>query len=444
MTANMPNTRRSSSGFRAGTMRSVNRALIEQTIRDRAPISRGQLCRLTSLSMPTVSAITALLISDGLVREQPPGLGPGLSPGRPAKMLVPNPRVATIGCDMSVSGEVRLGAVGPVGEVLNTRRYSVDSHLNPVAAARLVENYVLELVRDGVVDRIEAVGVGAPGATQIETGLIQWAPALGWRDVAFGPMLEQILGLPVIIDNDVNLALLAEARKGSAIGCREVLLVSFADGMGGALWLEGSIYRGRGGAGEVGYMVAGAPSRGFSYRSFGWAEANVHDLLERECRRRGIRTDESELRSARLASDLAGGGRTMRLSADAREEMLELVVSLVASACALLDVEAVILRGWIKLVGTSFLGEMRRRLEMLLADPPRILTLSVINDEAVLLGAAFAAQDTLHWPPRTHLDGVARVVETGPVELSRTLEEGAEASMLNQQLAARGSTFSAP
>lgn len=423
-------------------MRSVNRALIEQTIRDRAPISRAELCQLTSLSMPTVSAITALLISDGLVRERPPGLGPGLSPGRPAKMLVPNSRVATLGCDLSVSGEVRLGAVGPLGEMLDTRRYTVDAHLNPEAAAQLVESYVDELTRDGVVDRIEAVGAGAPGATQIETGLIHWAPALGWRDVAFGPMLEQILGLPAVIDNDVNLALLAEARKGSAVGCREVLLVSFADGMGGALWLDGSIYRGRGAAGEVGYMVAGASSRGLSYRSFGWAEANVHDLLERECRRRGIRTDESELRSARLASDLAGGGRTMRLSADAKEEMLKLVVSLVASACALLDVEAVILRGWIKLVGTSFLGEMRRRLQKLLADPPRILTLSAINDEAVLLGAAFAAQDTLHWPPRTHVDAEERVVGADKVK-RRALDKEPSAPASKLRLTDRESPASA-
>ena len=101
----------------------------------------------------------------------------------------------------------------------------------------------------------------------------------------------------------------------------------------------------------------------------------MHDLLERECRRRGIKTEESELRSARLATDLASGSRTMRLSAGAREELLTLVVSLVASGCALLDVEAVILRGWIKLAGASFLGEMRRRLQLLLAEPPRILTL---------------------------------------------------------------------
>ncbi|HEY1762311.1 MAG TPA: ROK family protein [Acidimicrobiales bacterium] len=341
-----------------------------------------------------------------------------------------------------MSGEVRLGAVGPLGEMLDTRRYTVDAHLNPEAAAQLVESYVDELTRDGVVDRIEAVGAGAPGATQIETGLIHWAPALGWRDVAFGPMLEQILGLPAVIDNDVNLALLAEARKGSAVGCREVLLVSFADGMGGALWLDGSIYRGRGAAGEVGYMVAGASSRGLSYRSFGWAEANVHDLLERECRRRGIRTDESELRSARLASDLAGGGRTMRLSADAKEEMLKLVVSLVASACALLDVEAVILRGWIKLVGTSFLGEMRRRLQKLLADPPRILTLSAINDEAVLLGAAFAAQDTLHWPPRTHVDAEERVVGADKVK-RRALDKEPSAPASKLRLTDRESPASA-
>ena len=238
-------------------MRSVNRALIEQTIRDRAPISRAELCRLTSLSMPTISAITALLISAGSVRELSPELGPGLSPGRPAKMLVPNPRVATLGCDLSVSGEIRLGAIGPVGEVLDSRRSAVDSQLNPESTAVLVRDYALELVREGVVDRIEAVGVGALGATQVGTGLVHWAPALGWKEVAFGPMLEQMLGLPAIIDNDVNLALLAEARKGSAVGCREVFMVSFADGMGGALWLNGSIYRGRGEAGEVGYMVAG-------------------------------------------------------------------------------------------------------------------------------------------------------------------------------------------
>ena len=73
--------------------------------------------------------------------------------------------------------------------------------------------------------------------------------------MALGPEVTAAIGLPVVVDNDANLAALAEARLGAGRGRRMVLLVALGTGIGGGLVIEGRVERGRGFLGEVGHMV---------------------------------------------------------------------------------------------------------------------------------------------------------------------------------------------
>ncbi len=103
---------------------------------------------------------------------------------------------------------------------------------------------------------VAAVGFGIPALVEWDTGVSRWSTHLPLEDVRFRDLMSERLGLPVVVDNDVNAALLAEARFGAARDVSHAVLVALGTGIGSGLLLDGKIYRGaRGFAAELGHMV---------------------------------------------------------------------------------------------------------------------------------------------------------------------------------------------
>ena len=102
-------------------------------------------------------------------------------------------------------------------------------------------------------DEVWAVGVGAPGPIDPEAGIVYTPPNLpGWEQVALGPRLSEQLGVPVCVENDVNLGTLGEYTFGAGRGTRDMVGVFVGTGIGGGLILDGKLRAGvRGSAGEV-------------------------------------------------------------------------------------------------------------------------------------------------------------------------------------------------
>jgi glucokinase len=113
----------------------------------------------------------------------------------------------------------------------------------------------VEEVRAAAAD-VEAVGFGIPALVESETGMARWSTHLPLADVRFREVMSERLGLPVVVDNDANAALLAEARFGAARAVSHAVLVALGTGIGSGLLLDGRIYRGSRGLGaEIGHMV---------------------------------------------------------------------------------------------------------------------------------------------------------------------------------------------
>jgi glucokinase len=113
----------------------------------------------------------------------------------------------------------------------------------------------VEEVRAAAPD-VVAVGFGIPALVEWETGVSRWSTHLPLADVRFRDVMSERLGLPVVVDNDANAALLAEARAGAARGVSHAVLVALGTGIGSGLLLDGRIYRGSRGLGaEIGHMV---------------------------------------------------------------------------------------------------------------------------------------------------------------------------------------------
>jgi len=102
---------------------------------------------------------------------------------------------------------------------------------------------------------VEAVGVGAAGTVEWPSGRILWAPNNEYREWNIRAELEQATGLPAVVDNDANVAGLAEALLGDTL-YREMILITVGTGVGSGIVLGGQIYRGpRGFGAELGHIV---------------------------------------------------------------------------------------------------------------------------------------------------------------------------------------------
>jgi len=103
---------------------------------------------------------------------------------------------------------------------------------------------------------VEAVGFGIPALVDQEAGVSRWSNHLPLDGVPFREVMSERLGLPVVVDNDGNMSMLAEARSGAAAGTRHAVMVLLGTGIAGGLWLNGSLYRGASGVGaELGHVV---------------------------------------------------------------------------------------------------------------------------------------------------------------------------------------------
>ena len=123
---------------------------------------------------------------------------------------------------------------------------------------RIVTSLHDSLARASVdIAELVAVGIGAPGPLDWQTGVIHEAPNLpGWREVPLVDRVAEAVGLPTFLENDANAAALAERQYGVGQGALNMLYVTVSTGVGGGLILDGQLWHGAyGSAGEFGHMT---------------------------------------------------------------------------------------------------------------------------------------------------------------------------------------------
>lgn len=113
-------------------------------------------------------------------------------------------------------------------------------------------------------EKLAGIGVGTPGFINIDTGFVFKSVNIGWTDFPLKERLEVETGLPVVVDNDANLAALGEMWRGAGNGAKNLLAVTLGTGVGGGLITNGQILHGvNGTAGEIGHITSlakgGAP-----------------------------------------------------------------------------------------------------------------------------------------------------------------------------------------
>ena len=221
---------------------------------------------------------------------------------------------------------------------------------------------------DAVADEnVAAVGVGIAGLVSVPERTLVWGPHVRGTDLPIGAALEDRYGVPVVVDNDANAALVAELDRGVAVGDRDVILVTLGTGIGGAIAIDGALHRGGSFAGEWGHIRVERDGRLCDCGKRGcWETVASGPALERLAREVIDGNPQSSL--ARVIGDVPVTGPLVVEAADAGDETARALVTEVGRAfgqgladlAAIFDPEMIVVGGGLGSVGESVLGPARR------------------------------------------------------------------------------------
>jgi predicted NBD/HSP70 family sugar kinase len=370
-------------------LRALNDRAALELLLARGPLTRAQLGEMTGLSKVTASQLVERLEQRGLVRrvgEQAGGRGPN------AQLYAVTPGSAhVIGVDVGPE-RVVAACADITGAVIGHVELSTRDTDDPVG---VVHSAVVQAAgRAGTdVSSVRRVVLGTPGLVDPESGEISFAVDLPrWHRGLLGD-LRKDLSTPVVFGNDVNLAAVAEADAGAAMGCPDFALVWIGRGVGLASVLGGRLHPGAtGAAGEIGYLpVAGAevPRNATRRGAKGPFQAIAGaDAVRAIGQQHGFRGAE--------AADVV---RAAVAAGDAGEPVLgELARRLalgVAAVCVVLDPPLVVLAGEVGQAGGPALAErVEREVAAITIVSPRVV-ITEVPAEPVLHGALRMALDAV-------------------------------------------------
>ncbi|MCF3142365.1 ROK family protein [Streptomyces platensis] len=362
----------------------------------RGPLTRTRIGQLTGLSKPTASQLLARLAAAGLVRTTGNETG---RPGPSAQLYEINPAAAHVAALAVDQLGVTAAVADVTGQVLGETRVGSDAIAGdaPDRTAGLVTRALDEaLARAGLArERLHGAVIGTPGALDPRTGRLRYAPHLpDWHARALKEELAEALGMPVTLENDVNLAAVAEQYDGAARGFDDFVLVWADKGVGAALVLGGRLLRGAtGGAGEIGYMpVPGAPlSRGGAGEA---ARPDAGGGFQRLVGAPGV----IELAREYGSSDVRTVAEALTLDA-VRAEVARRLATGLAAVASVVDPQLIVLSGEVARAGGEALRTLVEEELTGLALPRPALRLSHLDGDPILLGALrtalAAARDTV-------------------------------------------------
>ncbi|QOF78286.1 ROK family transcriptional regulator [Variovorax sp. 38R] len=242
-------------------LKRLNRSVLLRLLRAQPGLSRARLASESGLTKSTVSLLVRELLDEGWLSESGAAVADGL--GRPSTPLQINVGVrALMGVEIAVE-TLRLVCVSLQGEVLHAEAQPLDDgEPGRVCAqlARMAAAAHAHLDQRGL--RLSSIGVCVPGAVDDCTGVVRFAPNLGWRNVNLLPALEKALaaaGLPgvtVQLQNDADAAALGEYEFAAGEGEDPLIFVSSDVGVGAGVVLNDRLFTGaQGMAGEIGHTI---------------------------------------------------------------------------------------------------------------------------------------------------------------------------------------------
>ncbi|OZS77885.1 sugar kinase [Tetzosporium hominis] len=282
--------------------------------------------------------------------------------------------------------KIRFGVVTTTGEVLADWTIATQIPLYP---------YLEQHVKHALSDHpgIQAIGIGTRGMVEPGTGKIVFEMQLeGWEGTPVKEWLEGATGLPVAVNNDANVAALAEAILGAGQGERNVVAVTVGTGLGGGLILDGKIMDGKhGGGGEIGHMLlyphgipCGCGRRGCAEQYV--SGSAIHRLIQEY----QVVHEDGSFVTPREVFPLALQGH--KQAQQVRSRFVQDLALTISSLQAILDMDVVVVGGGVIDSAEAWWNQLLEELEPLLLKPLN-LKRAQFGNEAGMLGAAMLVRD---------------------------------------------------
>lgn len=360
------------------TARMINDRTAYELLLAYGPLTRAELGARTGLSGPTVSELLTRLEQGGIVTAV--GAADGARRGPRARLYAVVPDRAHVAAVGVTSHEVKVRIADVTGTTVGSATVPMDQ---TAPSGLLVQGAVSEAATDaGVpVATLGRVVVGVPGLVDPLTGDLTFVSSLPrWSGRFFGEV-RSLLPVPVTLENEVNLAGLAERHLGAGRDVDTFALIWLDEGVAAAYVINGRLHRGRsGGAGELSFLPLGDGRTLQSLVS--------GDALAKQGRAYGLR--------GRAAHTLVG--RAIAAGAEGEpflDAVAERVAVAVGATCTVLDPGTVILAGAVGRAGGSALADrVAERIGLGVPLPTSVLSTTVPGDP-VIGGAVHVALDLL-------------------------------------------------
>lgn len=362
-------------GGDSSLLRRINAAVTLRALRDGRSVTLTQLVGDTGLSRPTVEGVIEGLLENGLVAEVENGQDGGRR-GRPARWFRFRAEAGhVLGIEIGVH-DVRVVLADLAGGILAVHAKPVHETLDAEERLGVMRTAVAEVLRKAGVsrDNLWAVAVGTPGIIDGD-GTVRLSTAMpGWTGLDLGARLRRSFRCTVAIENDANLAAIAEHWKGAAVGKGDVVFVMAGLSPGAGSLINGRLHRGYGGAaGEIGALhLLGQ-------------EATPERLLSTTGKPLDPLDEAAVARVLRLARE---GDEVAQVAMD---RFLQRLVHDVAALVLALDPQLVVVGGWAAGLD-GVLEPLRERLSRFTLRAPEV-ALAALGTEVVATGALRVALD---------------------------------------------------
>jgi len=243
---------------RSDDVRRQNRRLVMGALRNGGRLSRTEICARTGLSASTVSAITADLLGEGILRENRDGEAVASRRGRPQVALGLDPAAAAvIAIELSLNS-LSAALINYAGDVMLTEHRKPQTlRLSRAglieAAVELSRRLVTHAAASGI--RVRRIAFAVQGITDSRSRKLLWSPIASPSDIPFADALEAELGVPVTVENDCNMIAIALRARNPERYQDNFIAILLSHGIGMGLMLNGRLFTGTASSGaEFGHM----------------------------------------------------------------------------------------------------------------------------------------------------------------------------------------------
>jgi predicted NBD/HSP70 family sugar kinase len=256
-------------------IRRMNRSLVLNMIRLEGPTSRAQIARESGLAAATISSLVEELIQQDLVFEREEGESSG---GRRPVLLSLNP-AGRFAIGVSLREDRLAGALVDLNNSEKDIRVIPLDEMDPEEVIAAIRDMVDELLEVNQImpTKLLGVGLGLPGVVEQDAGQIVSLPLFGWEGVPFGALVREALGVPILMDREVNCLALAEKWFGMAKDLAQFIAIKIGPQISMGVISNGRLYHGRGGVGGLGHVVVDPDGGLCSCGKHGCLEALVAD-----------------------------------------------------------------------------------------------------------------------------------------------------------------------